>query len=182
MFTNISWANYLLVVTLLLIIYYLVIGFRFYFYELKAFISGLRKPSISPEHTKTSRLPADNHSPGGLLEDWPEAFEIPNSPGNQLHNPPTKETWISSEQKFAIAEAAQKAKNKEEFIQIIQLILVAYPGLKVTTFRSAIQDLIMAETEIFSSFSLTEADFEELWLAADTPSDAERSEESIPVE
>lgn len=37
MFTNISWANYLIVVSTLLTIYYLFIGFRFYFDELKVF-------------------------------------------------------------------------------------------------------------------------------------------------
>jgi len=182
MFTNITWANYLLVITLLCTVYYLVIGFWFYSHELQAFISGFRKPGISPEHAKTSHLPQDSRSPGVMQEVWPEALEPPNISGNQLNHTATKEEWITSEDKLAIAEAAQKARTKEEFFQTLQLLLQAHPGLKETTFRSTIQDLIMAETEKSSSFSLTPQDFYELWLAADNLIGAVLPEDSSPNE
>lgn len=43
MFTNISWSNYLLAVLLLLTIYYVFIGIRFYSNDLKQLLSSQRK-------------------------------------------------------------------------------------------------------------------------------------------
>ena len=58
MFTNISWADYLVVITLLLTTYYLVIAIRFYYHELQTFIMGWLKADQAPMQPEASQVPA----------------------------------------------------------------------------------------------------------------------------
>jgi len=46
MFTNISWANYLLVAALLLTAWYIVIGLKFYFHGLRNIFTGKIKSAL----------------------------------------------------------------------------------------------------------------------------------------
>ncbi|MBA2562321.1 MAG: hypothetical protein H0V14_05295, partial [Chitinophagaceae bacterium] len=45
MFTNISWSNYILEVTLLLAAWYLFVSMRFYSHDLQIFLARKRKPN-----------------------------------------------------------------------------------------------------------------------------------------
>lgn len=53
MFTNISWSSYLMLITIFLVLYYLIVGLRFYHDEVKQIFSGKRLLSntevITPE-------------------------------------------------------------------------------------------------------------------------------------
>jgi hypothetical protein len=108
-FTNISWANYLVVITLLLAAYYLVIAIRFYFHELQTYIAGLLKPDQTTVQTKPSRFPTPP-----LPNKWPENSETPNHSGNYPDNPAREEDGISDYPQEAIAEAIQKAGDQAE--------------------------------------------------------------------
>ena len=86
MFTNISWADYLVVITLLLAAYYLVIALWFYSQELQTYLVGLLKPEQTPMPTEPSRPPTPP-----LPAEWPENSETPNHSGNYPDNPALEE-------------------------------------------------------------------------------------------
>src|SRR6185312_14940449 len=46
MFTNISWTDYFITVTILLAIYYLFVGIRYYARDIKDLLSGKRKLNL----------------------------------------------------------------------------------------------------------------------------------------
>jgi hypothetical protein len=59
MLTNISWSNYSIAVGVILLVWYLFLGFRFYYEELKQLISGKQKdmfPFLGNENANQSSL------------------------------------------------------------------------------------------------------------------------------
>ena len=109
MFTNISWADYLVVITLLLTVYYLVIGIRFYSHELRTFLSGWLKPGIGPLPTKTPFVPGTP-----LQAEWPENLDTPNHAGSHLDNTALEQDGISGDPPEIMAEAIRKAGRQAE--------------------------------------------------------------------
>ena len=64
MFTQISWTDYLLAVSILLAIYYLFVGVRYFSGDLKALLAGKRKLTL-----KTSGFPQNEPLQTEVSED-----------------------------------------------------------------------------------------------------------------
>jgi hypothetical protein len=47
MLTNVSWSNYSIAVAAVLLVWYLFLGFRFYYEELKQLVSGKQRDKFS---------------------------------------------------------------------------------------------------------------------------------------
>lgn len=149
-FTNISWASYILVVTLLVAAWYLVIGMRFYFHNLQNFFTRKRKPKLQIASNET-------YSTTGS-EFTPEQTETLDSDDlfNEVEN-------LTAKLKETIADASSKNYNREEFIFLLQLTLKEYPHLKGSIFQEALNNLIISECEKYGSIHLSAVELAMLW-------------------
>jgi hypothetical protein len=158
MFTNISWGNYIVVVILLLASWYLFIGLRFYFNDLKKVISGKRKLQFR-------RLGDPNYG------DFQSELNHQDSTGpisNQSSFGEFDTTFrdvdaLVEKLKDFIADARKRKLLKQEFLDYIQLIFKEYPSVKNSAFRSSVSELIVTECKNLDSVNITQAEAEGLW-------------------
>ena len=158
MFTNISWGNYIVVVILLLASWYLFVGFRFYFDDLKEVISGKRKLQF-----RGFENPSYEDSQSELnYQELPEAISEQISFGEFDTTFQDVDTLVGRLKTF-IADAAKKKLVKKEFTYYLQLLLREFPSVKNSPFNSSISELIVLECEKFESITLTQKEAEALW-------------------
>ena len=159
MFTNISWTDYFVAVVLLLAIYYLFVGVRYFSADLKDLISGERNPNfrdVLPNDTSDeSILSTEENYPGES-----HAFE-----------PTTDDDFAEVEHlierlKGVIADASGKKLISQEFRQYLHLVLREYPNIKNSPLRSSINELVASECEKYGAVILSEDEVEMLWKDA----------------
>ena len=157
MFTNISWANYLIVVSILLAIYYLFIGLRFYIHELKNVFLNRSIQLGSFQNNSSGKARTHSESDQGLSEPSNEPFvEDANDAYKEVED-------LISRLKISIEEGVRDQRSKQDFSQNLKLILKEYPSLKKSTFRAAIIELIISECEKYGSTILNEDEVAVLW-------------------
>jgi len=156
MFTNLSWANYLVVITLLLAIYYTVIGIRFYSHELQHLWSRFRKPALN-------FAPDKDTAESEFLEMELEQYSSENTPEQPIINPLQEVEQLSSQFQEAITQATSELFSKEAFIQLLRPILKLHPSLNEAPIKSTIQDLIISECEKNGTIVLSKEEINELW-------------------
>lgn len=148
MFTNISWGTYIIVVVLLLAVWYLIIGLRFYSQDLQSFLARKRKKNVqlaqdesysNAEHTSEQTETSDTDS---------FYHEVEN---------------LTTKLKETIADASSKNYHREEFIFLLQLTLKEYPHLKGSPYQVAINNLIISECEKYGSIHLSAEEQVMLW-------------------
>jgi hypothetical protein len=158
MFTNISWGNYIVVVVLLLASWYLFIGLRFYFDDLKDIVTRKRKLQFR-------RLGNTNYQDSqSELNDQDSAEAV--SPGSSFGEFDTTFQEVDAlveRLKSFIANADKRKVLKQEFIEYIRLILREYPSVKKSPFSSSVSELIVSECDKLESVTLTQMEAEELW-------------------
>jgi hypothetical protein len=153
MFTNISWGNYIVVVVLLGVSWYLFVGLRFYFADIKDIVTGKRKvqfqsyPEIPSELTY-QESPDNTPSPSYLTES-DQTFQDIDHLVERLKN--------------VVADAAQRKLLQKEFIDYLGLVLTEYPSVKNSPFRSSVNELIVSECDKLESIHLTQQEAEALW-------------------
>ena len=162
MFTNISWGNYIVVVVLLLASWYLFVGLRFYFDDIKGIVTGKRKLQFH-------RLGKTNYQePQSELnyQDSPEVTSTQSSFG-EFDTTFQDVDALVERLKNVIADAAKKKLHKQEFLDYIKLILKEYPSVKDSPFRSSVSELIVSECNKTESITLTQEEAERLWNEKD---------------
>lgn len=166
MFTNISWTNYIIVIILLLAIYYIFVGIRFYSRDLQYFLANRRKGNMrSSDEEITDSIPLNN--PADPFEQIDSEPSVSDSPFAQTSD----DTFQDIERlivrlKEAIADAGTKQYAKEEFFILLQMILKEYPHLKDSPFQSAINELIISEYGKYGSIAISEEEIVMLWNEA----------------
>ena len=155
MLTNISWVNYLLVIVLLTASWYLFVGFRFYFTELKDLITGKKKFSIRSFPQVQSKV--------GYLE-------APNGIPSALNETQTDQTFQDVEDlveklKNLVADALQRKLPKKEFMYYLSLVLHEFPTVKNSPFRSSICELVASECDKLEMIHVTQQEVDVLWDA-----------------
>ena len=165
MFSNVSWTDYIAFVTLLLIVYYLFIGIKFYSHELKQLLASKRKISA---HLVTAENDSEDNDNANLQlqETQPELFT-----SHQKYTPPVQETDDTIQQveeltanlKEAIATAVDKEYIKEEFTFSLQLLLKRYSFLKGSPYLVALNNLIASECEKYGYIQLSAEERVMLW-------------------
>lgn len=158
MFTNISWNNYIVVIVLLAAGWYLYVGVRFYFKDLKEIAAGKRKLKFH-----------------GFQKENYQEFE---SPLNTSYLPKTTSTDYSSEEfdttftqvdtlidqlKNVIADAAKTKLIKQEFAYRLKSVLQEYPIIRDSSFSSSVSEVIVLECNKLGYFILTQSEAEALW-------------------
>lgn len=162
MFTNISWTNYIIVIILILAIYYLFIGIRFYYHELKNFV-GKRKFQLHPAHNELSHGPGNMDNNGEDERVHSEPLQAQNSFGGTPDDAFQEVEHLIGRLKEVIEEASRKKYIKQEFLQYLKLILKEYPEIKNSPFQPAINELIISECERYGSIMLSENEVVMLW-------------------
>ncbi|MCD0472497.1 hypothetical protein [Flavobacterium sp. JAS] len=152
MFTNISWSNYIIAVTVLLMIWYLVMGFKYYYFELLQIISGKQqikflnfrktKKRITYNSTGDDNLKANFFSSFDTLEDAEE---------------------LSEHIVKAIKESFERNLSKEEFQNYLRLLLAEYPFVKISSLRENINKILVSESAMHPNLLLTYEVADSLW-------------------
>ncbi len=150
MFTNISWASYILIVTLILVVWYMIIGIRFYFSYLQNLFTRKRKPTLHLDPDEAYSTTDDEFT----LE------QTKTLDSDDLFSEVEK---LTTKLKEAIADASSKNYQKEEFIFLLLLILKEYSHLKGSPFQVAITNLIVSECEKHGSLHLSAEEQVMLW-------------------
>ncbi|OXB10178.1 hypothetical protein B0A81_03970 [Flavobacterium plurextorum] len=158
MFTNISWGNYIVVVILLLASWYLFVGFRFYFDDLKEVISGKRKLQFRGFEDSNYQDPQSELK----YQESPEAISDQNSLGEFDITFQDVDALVGRLKSF-IADAAKKKLVKKEFTYYLQLLLREFPSVKNSPFNSSVSELIVSECDKLESINLTQKEAEALW-------------------
>ena len=158
MFTNISGGNYIVVVILLLASWYLFVGFRFYFDDLKEIISGKRKLQFRGFENSNYQDPQSELK----YQESPEAISDQNSLGEFDTTFQDVDALVGRLKSF-IADAAKKKLVKKEFTYYLQLLLREFPSVKNSPFNSSVSELIVSECDKLESITLTQKEAEALW-------------------
>ena len=158
MLTNISWTNYIVVVVLLTASWYLFIGVRFYFNDIKEITAGKRKLQFRglskiqyheyPSQLNEQDLPksTSSESPFGEFDTTFEDVDI-----------------LVERLKNVITDAAQRKLLKTEFIDTIRLVLKDYPSVKNSPFSLSVSELIVSECDKLGYTVLEQKEAEALW-------------------
>lgn len=150
MFSTISWTDYLIVVTILLVVYYLFIGVRYYSAELKELISGKRK--LNFRHAPVNELSTEERV---LTEK-----DAPDQPGNDDQ---VNAERLALHLNQVISYASKRKLGPAELKQHLQLILREFPEFKDTALQLSINNLIISECEKHGAVTLSEDEVELLW-------------------
>jgi len=165
MLTNISWGNFIAFTTLLMIVYYLCIGVRYYSKELLRLFSFKK---IFPTYSAFMKSDAkiDNDTISQDQEIQPESLTSHNKymPSHE----DTEDSFLQVEEltsglKKVIAEAVSNKYIKEEFILSLQLLLKKYQYFKGSSLLATINNLIVSECEKYGYIQLSAEEQVMLW-------------------
>lgn len=155
MFTNISWGNYIVVVVLLLAGWYLFVGLRFYFDDIKEIVTGKRKLQFR-------RLGNTNYQEPQSELNYLD-FEINTSESVASDTIFKEVDGLVKQLKNVITDATQRKLIKQEFQDYMRLTLTAYPLLRNSPYRSSVDELIVSECEKQGAILLSQQEVEALW-------------------
>ncbi|KDN54677.1 hypothetical protein [Flavobacterium seoulense] len=158
MLRGISWNSYIVVAVLVLIAWYLFVGLRFYFDDLKDLVSGKRKLQFRDLLGKPiSRLDVDfDYQKSEEVLNAAVEFETVDPIFNEVEE-------LTSRLKNAITDATQKKLLKDEFEHRLRFLLKENLLLGNSSFRPSINEFIVSECEKQESVLLTHQEVEDLW-------------------
>jgi hypothetical protein len=156
MFTNISWTDYFITVIILLAIYYLFVGIRYYSGDIKDLLSGKRKLNL-----KTA-LPYNSKG------EYPSTIEGNSHPSEASFEETMNKEFTEVEHlierlKALIADASRRKMIPQEFKQYLSLVLKEYPSVKNSSLRASVNELIVSECEKYGTVTLTEGEVDLVW-------------------
>lgn len=148
MFTNISWSNYIIAVSVLLIIWYLILVFKFYYPELKQILSGEKKIKI---------LSFGNRSKRNLSKPISSSF-------SESFDTLEDAEELSNRLLQVIAESTERNLSLKEFQNYLRLVFEEYPYVKISSLRENINNFIVSECEKHPQLLLTFEQVDSLWV------------------
>lgn len=156
MLTNISWSDYIIAVSVLLLIWYLILGVRFYYPLLIEILSG--EKTINLRTFKSSR----NTSIANAKKDSSEEnLQLPYN--NESFDTLADAEELSNRISGAIKESAERNFSLEEFQNYLKLLLKEYPFVKISTLRDKVNILIVNGCENYPQLFLTSSQADALW-------------------
>ena len=156
MLNHISWAAYLTTAAITIFLWYALIGLKFYYSDIKDFLSGKRKHHF--EHVFDAR---DNVElrPGDTLDNV--------VPKGVFEEPLLNDFEIIEELvdrvKTLISEALEKKMPKDGFLSLLEKLLKDYPVLLKSQFRPSVNEFIASECHTQGFDPVTEEEVEALW-------------------
>lgn len=154
MFTNISWSNYTIAIGILLIIWYLIVGLKYYYTDLKKVLSGEQKLSFLHFRKKelTSKLSNESIIQKSISSSFSEPFDTLKDAEE-----------LSDRFLLALEESVERNISNEEFQNYLRLVLAEYPYVKISSLREKVNDLMVSECEKHPQLLLTYTQVEMLW-------------------
>lgn len=152
MFTEISWNGYITIVIVLLAVYYLFIGLRYYRDDLLQLLSGRKFPQTDKPLTVLPSTKLDQTPHQANLKqafEKQDFFQVAQSLGDEIM--------------AYLNEAGRDKLNKEDVMQSLRSLIAKYPPIKNSPFREVIQNLIVTECETNCSIHLSEQELSTLW-------------------
>ncbi len=157
MLKNISWSDYIIAVAILLAIYYLFVGMRYFSGEIKDILSGKRKLKFR------AALPDNN---GAYDPDAEQRQQETGSFEKTTDDEFTEVEHLIERLKTVIADASRRKLIPQEFKQYLSMVIKEYPTVRYSPLRSSINELIISECEKHGAVTLKEEEVELLWKEA----------------
>jgi hypothetical protein len=154
MLKNISWTDYIITVSAIFFVYYLLISIRYYSGEIKDFFSGKQKQKFTPVLTAS-----DKQYNLDVDETEEQLASFHNTSDDQLIQ--TKQ--LADRLKSVMADAMSKRLIPQEFKQYVSMVLKEYPSIRYSPFQSSINALIISECKKYGSAILSEDEVELMW-------------------
>ena len=156
MFTNISWTDYFITVTILLAIYYLFVGIRYYSRDIKDLLSGKRKLNLNTALPYNSKGEYCSTTEGNI---HPSEVSFEETKDEEF----TEVEHLIERLKALIADASRRKMIPQEFKQYLSLVLKEYPSVKNSSLRASVNELIVSECEKYGAVTLTEDEVDLVW-------------------
>ena len=153
MITNISWATYLCAVALLTVSWYLFVGFRYFYPEIK---NAFGPKTASP----LQRDAAQGHAP--YTEASPNLVSKGAFEENSFNDFEIIEELVDRT-KTLITGSVEKEANKSDFLIGLQHILKDYPVLRSSQFRPSVNEFITTECEAQGLWPVSMEEVENCW-------------------
>jgi len=155
MISNVSWATYSFVTAIATLLYYLYVGYRYYYHDLKrTFGQG-----------------------GGTILTYGTAADAPSATGSTAHVS-AKGTFeensfndfetveeLVDRVKALITESVEHKSPKDSFLSTLHHILKDYPSMQHSQFRPSVNEFIITESEAQGMPAITTEEVEQAWRA-----------------
>ena len=158
MFTNISWSNYIVVIVLFTAGWYVFIGLRFYFNDLREIATWKRKLQFRGLQNENFQEPESQLNSQYL----PQATSI-DSPFEEFDTTLEDVDALVDQLKIVIADAAKTKLSRQEFARHLKLVLAQYPLIKNSPLSSSVSELIVSECGKLEYAVLSQSEAEALW-------------------
>jgi len=155
MITNISWAAYFYTVAALMAAWYLYVGFRFFYPNIKNALGSHNGGSLQwdagPRHEMQPAAEAQSNlvAKGAFEENSFNDFEVIEELVDRV--------------KTLISFSVEKALPKDDFLLSLRPILKDYPALRNSQFRPSINEFITTESDAQGLESLSMDEVENCW-------------------
>lgn len=181
MLHQISWFTYAVGIGTLAVLYYLFVGFTYFKAEFLLIFQRLtgKQPGLSSSNAGDLQLP--DHSIMGAAQpenvEFVSAADLSFGPAGDLDAPaetgqvvPVNNSRLIShfsdmisEVKTLIRVINESSESKENFEMLFKLVIEKYPELTGSSYRTQINDYLLAEGAPEFPFSLTKTDLENYW-------------------
>jgi hypothetical protein len=137
MFTSISWQSYLVGVGSFLVVYYAVIGVKFYKKELKGFFKPKSTGGLMPQGIEDSQLKIEDdfQDVENLITRVKEVFEL----------------------------AGKEGLNKSEVEDFLALVFSDFPTIKDEGLRASVNEFVASEARKIEQIELNFDEVGQLW-------------------
>lgn len=153
MLNSISWGQYITAVIILVILYYLYVGFRYFRWEILG-LAGIKKVNDD-----TIAIPAMPIHKSSLQTENPENY-LP-KPALEIDISPLVQSF-TDEAKAYLQEAAGNIQ-KEDILSSLQVIAAKYPVLKDADCKDEVIEHVQKEVDKQYPNLLQPGDLNQLW-------------------
>lgn len=154
------WTVYTVALAAIILIYYTFVGWKYYRRELRSLFKGKTKNRIESSSVGDRVKPSESAEPDPVPSDGTgQAATHDEALFSQVQ---ALNEYLVTE----IEEAHQKDYNKQDLIQMLQMILKEYGVLKGTPFQHKVNRRIDAECAKYGQMHLAEDDKDQLWSIA----------------
>ncbi len=157
MLKNISWSDYIIAVAILLAIYYLFVGVKYFSAEIKDLLSGKRKPKLRTVSSDNNGMSDLDDEPGQQ-----EMVGFEKTTDDEF----TEVEHLIERLKAVVADASRRKLIPQEFKQYLSMVLKEYPSVRYSPIRSSVNELIVSECQKYGAVTLKEDEVELLWKEA----------------
>jgi hypothetical protein len=139
MLSYVSWKDYLLAMVILLAVYYVCLGLKYYRDEIKALLRKFPKRFTTGDESQQPNLNAANDAEMDELE------------------------FIINDLRYAIFERAGKHIGKSELFELLKERLADYNGLYKPAFRVALNNFIIQHAKEICGVTYNEDELNSAW-------------------